>query len=99
MVWILRARGFDRAWQTVMTVEADTKEEALRQISQSPNRSVLAFASRDVRLEVAERCIRRPAGECAGCDANRASGYGPPHDASPNCESGGRSHCSCDVCF
>lgn len=24
---------------------------------------------------------------------------GPPHNASPRCESGGRTHCSCEVCF
>lgn len=31
---------------------------------------------------------------CALCHSG-----GPPHDASPNCESGKRAHCSCDVCF
>ena len=27
------------------------------------------------------------------------SHFGPYHDASPRCESGKRSHCSCDTCF
>ena len=35
--------------------------------------------------------------KAAGCD--QCESPGPPHDASPNCESGKRAHCSCDVCF
>ena len=35
--------------------------------------------------------------KAAGCDLCESPG--PPHDASPNCESGKREHCSCDVCF
>lgn len=40
-------------------------------------------------------------GECAYCDRERAAGndFHPSHDASPRCESGQRSHCSCDACF
>ena len=40
-------------------------------------------------------------GECAYCDHEREAGNGfhPPHDPSVNCQSGGRAHCSCDVCF
>lgn len=34
----------------------------------------------------------------AGCPGCRDEG-GPPHEASPRCESGGRDHCSCDACF
>lgn len=37
-------------------------------------------------------------GECRYCD-EQVSEFHPPHDASDGCESGGRSHCSCDVCF
>lgn len=48
------------------------------------------------RFGVAPRAPRglRVAG-CAGC----RDGGGPPHEASPRCESGRRNHCSCDVCF
>jgi hypothetical protein len=40
-------------------------------------------------------------GECAYCDHERRARneYHPPHDASKDCESGKRSHCSCDTCF
>lgn len=38
------------------------------------------------------------AGECSYCD-RETSDFHPPHDASPNCESGKRSHCSCETCF
>lgn len=44
---------------------------------------------------------KAPEGECAYCDRERAQGvnFHPPHDASPNCESGKHSHCTCDTCF
>ena len=35
-------------------------------------------------------CVEKRAGKLA---------FGPPHKASPNCESGGHSHCTCDTCF
>lgn len=46
------------------------------------------------------RCRRHrlARGECPYCD-EQVSEFHPPHDASDRCESGGRSHCSCDVCF
>lgn len=34
---------------------------------------------------------------CASCEMYE--GMGPPHNASAACQSGGRNHCSCDVCF
>jgi hypothetical protein len=39
--------------------------------------------------------------EIAGCQTCREDqeNVGPPHFASPYCESGGRNHCSCDFCF
>jgi len=44
---------------------------------------------------------KAPPGECAYCDRERASGnsFHPPHEASRNCCSGRRNHCSCDTCF
>lgn len=39
-----------------------------------------------------------PPGECVACDADRGQMH-PSHDASFNCESGKRAHCSCDACF
>ena len=37
---------------------------------------------------------------CKYCQEIKASGgFGPPHFASPNCQSGRRNHCSCDTCF
>lgn len=40
-------------------------------------------------------------GECSRCDEFRAQGedFHPNHYASSRCESGGRNHCTCDVCF
>jgi hypothetical protein len=40
-----------------------------------------------------------PPGVCKYCDENRDSSMFPSHTASPNCESGKRPHCTCDVCF
>jgi hypothetical protein len=35
-----------------------------------------------------------------GCTTCKSYGkYGPMHDASKNCQSGQRSHCTCDTCF
>lgn len=36
--------------------------------------------------------------ECATC-ADPAQKHGPPHVPSRHCQSGGRPHCSCGVCF
>lgn len=38
---------------------------------------------------------------CRTCIVAEARGdkYGPRHEASSRCESGGRSHCTCDTCF
>lgn len=37
---------------------------------------------------------------CSECDlVQRHGGFGPPHDASPRCESGKHEHCTCDGCF
>ena len=37
-------------------------------------------------------------GDCRTCN-EYLGGMMPPHDASSRCESGWRSHCSCDTCF
>jgi hypothetical protein len=36
--------------------------------------------------------------ECSFC-VEHAGKMAPPHNASPRCESGGHSHCTCDRCF
>lgn len=56
------------------------------------------------RAKAEGRFTRRqkaPEGLCTTCDNERRvkSDFHPPHDASPECSSGGRPHCSCDVCF
>ncbi len=40
-------------------------------------------------------------GECWYCDKLREDGvsFFPWHDASMNCQSGRRAHCTCDTCF
>lgn len=35
--------------------------------------------------------------DCSTCDDHGA--FGPPHNASSRCQSGGRDHCTCDTCF
>ena len=47
------------------------------------------------------RRARAPEGECRYCDKLRETGqaFMPLHDASPNCQSGRRNHCTCDTCF
>lgn len=37
--------------------------------------------------------------DCQECAAIRRGEMAPPHKASASCESGGRNHCSCDMCF
>ena len=53
--------------------------------------------------EYARRARRRQLepGECVSCDREREDNnkFFPPHDASPNCESGSRCHCTSDTCF
>ena len=46
------------------------------------------------------RCPEHMTGMAPGepCSSCLVSG-GPRHHASPRCESGGRSHCTCDRCF
>lgn len=37
---------------------------------------------------------------CPTCElVKQHGGFGPPHDASPRCESGKHEHCTCDGCF
>lgn len=45
------------------------------------------------------RTILLTPGQCVTCDAHRPGQMMPPHDASPRCESGKHSHCTCDTCF
>lgn len=40
-----------------------------------------------------------PPGECKTCDEWRDEKFHPAHDASPRCQSGKHSHCTCDTCF
>ena len=47
---------------------------------------------RDILHNALERAA---CGECARID----DGFGPSHDASPRCKSGGYDHCTCDTCF
>jgi len=42
---------------------------------------------------------RRAVDGCDFCKDCQHEGMMPYHDASPNCESGKRIHCTCDTCF
>lgn len=55
----------------------------------------------DESLERLSQRRQRLRGNCPTCEKAMKEGntFHPPHDPSPNCESGGRAHCTCDVCF
>lgn len=57
--------------------------------------------NKPVPAAVKVRARRAPVGECPTCDSYRNAGikHHPSHEAAPRCESGGRPHCTCDVCF
>lgn len=42
---------------------------------------------------------RRLVDSCSYCQDNKDDARMPPHDASDNCESGKRTHCTCDICY
>lgn len=37
--------------------------------------------------------------DCSACADTTPGGFQPDHDASTRCNSGGRSHCTCNACF
>jgi hypothetical protein len=45
------------------------------------------------------RVRRLMPGLCGTCDQYRDNPMMPSHGASPRCESGGHTHCTCDTCF
>jgi hypothetical protein len=49
--------------------------------------------------EPPRRYILPWAAGCVTCAQHMSGEMMPPHDPSPRCESGKRSHCTCDVCF
>ncbi len=54
----------------------------------------------DPGYEEDTRRHRLPPGECVLCDQWAVTRqFHPSHDPSPRCESGGREHCTCSVCF
>lgn len=75
------------AAQTMARYKPEAYEEASRVYDEALEES------RRIQGDFYDRA--RAAGVCPGClDKN-----GPRHDASSRCESGGRNHCTCDVCF
>jgi hypothetical protein len=50
-------------------------------------------------LRPGRRRHRVPVGECVACDRERDVDFSPYHDASTNCQSGRRAHCTCDTCW
>lgn len=95
-------------------VAEQAEDPGLWFVSESITEAYLQAALRRLHAAVEQRSqvqaaldalnIRRstaPEGECKYCDAFRAAGdrFHPHHDPSPNCESSGRPHCTCDTCF
>lgn len=76
----------------------------MRMPGRQPMRETFAPTKADPQTLLRGHAKRRhklPHGECQYCDAERRdrSEFHPAHDASPNCQSGQRPHCSCDACF
>ena len=54
-----------------------------------------------VALMDGDRVLAKYLDGCGFCRIEREQGntFFPPHNASPRCESGGRNHCTCAMCF
>lgn len=72
---------------------ADTKEET--------KEAAKLWAEKVQVVSVPKAKRRSNVDDCVTCERERAAGnsFHPPHDASPICHSGGKSHCSCGTCF
>lgn len=93
------------------TREIRRQVKAWRKIAKAmdpkPIKPALGYRRRLARIKaetvatVAQHRRLLPPGECAYCDREREAGniMFPSHDASSRCESGKRSHCTCDTCF
>lgn len=76
----------------------------MRLLGRQPMRETFSPSKTDPKTLLRGDTARRhqlPPGQCSYCDAERRdrSTFHPAHDPSPNCQSGKRPHCSCDVCF
>jgi len=49
--------------------------------------------------EAVDKARQDEIANCEYCKKIAASGFGPSHFASANCQSGRRNHCTCDTCF
>lgn len=78
-----------RQIERVITAQGLTRAEAADQV----NGRVY-----EARRYLATRRHKLSPGECSYCDGEKGD-FHPSHDASEHCESGKRSHCSCDQCF
>ena len=63
-----------------------------------PERPADLAAAVDALRGPSKRRHKLPPGECKYCDGEKGT-FHPPHDAADRCESGKRTHCSCDTCF
>jgi len=60
---------------------------------------ILEAVSAQIAIDAVVNGVRRAIeADCVHCQKYKAE-YGPRHFASSRCESGGRAHCTCDVCF
>ena len=58
----------------------------------------LVCAAAKVRSLTEQREREWEIAACTFCQSFKGKMH-PPHFASPNCESGKRNHCTCDICF
>lgn len=82
----------DLSWQanTIDRAEVEKLRTSLRQIA-ALKLDIVAAIQPD-----RPRSRRTKVPGCPSCDNDE---HGPAHYASPNCQSGGHNHCSCDTCF
>lgn len=60
-----------------------------------PDCGAIVFNETNERGELTHDCCK----VCVETGANRPHAFVPQHFASPRCQSGGRNHCTCDICF
>lgn len=81
-------------------LEAITTERAILDAPIDPRSKCLLLGLLQLQRAAAAPPRRRQhVPGCPTCDRYPPTGFFPPHDASPRCESGGRDHCTCDTCF
>jgi hypothetical protein len=81
-----------------ISAEVAKKTESLQT---DDNADELNTAKEEGKEEAKAKGPERSEGEepCKACEEYKRLGFGPSHNASRSCRSGGYPHCTCDTCF